>query len=220
MKKPAWSFSALNNFETCPKKFWHLRIQKDYKEVEGEALLYGKRVHKALEKYVGQGKPLPKEFEHLEKHVKAFAEAPVQKHVEMQLAIDSDFQPTDWFSKTTWCRAMLDLVLMGKKHALIVDYKTGKMKDDGFTQLKLGAAVLLVHYPMVETVETAYLWTQHNGQTTRETFSRDEITEIWNEILPRVNRFETAHKTDDFPARPSGLCRRHCIIESCPHHGG
>jgi len=220
MKKPAWSFSALNNFETCPKKFWHLRIKKDYKEVEGEALLYGKRVHKALELYVAKGKPLPQEFEHLEKYVKSFASVPAEKLTELQLAISEEFVPVDWFDRSTWCRAMLDLVILGNTHALLVDYKTGKIKDDGFTQLKLAAALLLVHYPQIQTVDVAYLWTQHQGKTTRERYTRDQITEIWNELLPRVIAFEDAHKRDEFPARPSGLCRRHCPIESCPHHGG
>ena len=44
----AWSYSRLKNFESCPKRHWHLDIQKDIKEEEGEALLWGNVVHKAL----------------------------------------------------------------------------------------------------------------------------------------------------------------------------
>lgn len=216
----AWSFSALNNFETCPKKYHHLSIEKDYKEVEGEALQYGKRVHKALELLVGRGTPLPKDLEHMMPYVERFIAFPGVKKVEQQLAITKDFKVTDWRDwKGAWCRAVIDLALMGTYSAVLIDYKTGKMKDDGFTQLKLAAAVLMLHDPKLKIIEVAYLWTQHDGVMTKETYTREQVTEIWNELLPRVNRFQHAFRMTEYPPRPSGLCRKHCIITGCPHHG-
>lgn len=216
----AWSFSALNNYETCPKKYWHLAIERDVKEEEGEALVYGKKVHRALEMLIKKGTPLPNELSHMLPYVQKFVDFKGTKLAEQQLALDIDFQPSDWKDwDKTWVRAMLDLAIVGETHALLVDYKTGKMKDDGFTQLKLAAAIFMAHRPQIMSVEVAYLWTQHKGKTTTEVFTREQITQIWNELLPRVNGFQKAFRDTNYPARPSGLCKRYCPVTQCPHNG-
>ena len=215
----ATSFSALNNFETCPKKFWHLRVQKDVKEAEGEALRYGKKVHKALEVYVGKGKALPMEYRHMAEYVEQFKLFPGTKHVELEMAITQEYKPTGWFDKDVWIRAKLDLVILGDRKAALIDYKTGKMKDDGFTQLKLAAAMLMIFFKQIESVNMAYLWTEHDGVMTTQTFHRDDFVEVWNELMPRLNHFEAAHVEGSFPANPSGLCKKHCPVTKCPHNG-
>jgi len=58
-----WSYSSLGLFQQCPRKYYHLRVAKDIKEPETEAILYGKRVHEAAEFYIGKGTPLPPPFE-------------------------------------------------------------------------------------------------------------------------------------------------------------
>ena len=221
-KQKSWSFSQLNNYETCPKKYWHLAVNKDYKEIEGEAILYGKRVHKAFELFVKSDKPLPQDLSHMQKYIQKFADFPGTKLVEQQLCITKDYEPTHWKDWTGgWCRAIIDLALVGDKSALLVDYKTGKMKDDGFTQLKLATALFMIHNPKVESVNVAYLWTEAGGVTTEpeRPFGRDDISGLWNDILPRVNKFQRAFESTEYPPKPSGLCRKWCIIESCPHHG-
>ena len=55
MGKPSWSFSSLKLFDQCPKKYYHLRVAKDYREVESEAMLYGNEFHRAAENYVSGG---------------------------------------------------------------------------------------------------------------------------------------------------------------------
>jgi len=49
MKPLAWSHSALNDYLTCPKQFFHKRVAKDCREEQGEAALWGDRVHKFFE---------------------------------------------------------------------------------------------------------------------------------------------------------------------------
>ena len=60
-----WSFSKIKSFEQCPKKFYHLKVAKDYKEPETEAMLYGTAVHEAAEEYIRDGKPLPPEYDYI-----------------------------------------------------------------------------------------------------------------------------------------------------------
>jgi len=44
----AWSYSKLKNFEVCPKRHYNVDVIKSFKEEEGEALVWGNMVHKAL----------------------------------------------------------------------------------------------------------------------------------------------------------------------------
>ena len=94
----SWSYSRLKNFESCPKRHWHLDIKKDIKEEEGEALLWGNAVHKALADRVAHGSPLPKPMAEYEKWAERIMTG--SNHtvlVEQKLAITKDFSATSWF---------------------------------------------------------------------------------------------------------------------------
>jgi hypothetical protein len=55
MGKPAWSFSSIKTFDQCPKKYYHIKVAKDYEEdFNTEAILYGNEFHKAAEEYIGE----------------------------------------------------------------------------------------------------------------------------------------------------------------------
>ena len=218
-KQTAWSFSRLNNYETCPKKFWHTSVRKDVTEAEGEAMVYGKLVQKALEKRVGKGTSLPLNLQHLERYAKLLADSEGEKFTEQQLAIDNMFNPCDWFGKQTWCRAILDLAIVKGSHAIVIDYKTGKIKDD-FTQLKLAGVLLMLHKPEIQTIELCYLWTKDKKLTRADNLlRREDIKQVISDLMPRIKKYEAAHRTESFPARPGFLCKRYCPVESCPYHG-
>ena len=218
-RKTAWSYSRLTNFETCPKKFYHLNVAKDVKEKEGEQIRYGKLVHKALEERVGKGKKLPMQLMYLEPYAAMLADSKGEKLTEQQLCIDANFKPVDWFSKQAWCRAIIDLAVVNDRNAVIVDYKTGKIKDD-FTQLRLAAAMLMLHDANVHKVEVCYLWTKEKQLTKGEVpVRRSDIKEVIMELAPRLKNYEKAHRIESFPARPGYLCKKYCPVVACPHHG-
>lgn len=218
-RRIAWSYSRLNNFETCPKKFWHQSVAKDVFEAEGEAMRYGKLVHKALELRIGKNKPLPLNLRHLERYAKTLSNAKGDKLTEQQLAIDANFEPCDWFSKDTWCRAIIDLAIVKPPHAVVFDYKTGKISDD-FTQLRLAGVMLMLHMPEIQTVALSYLWTKEKKITSYErSLTREDIKTVVIEFMPRLKKYEKAHRTESFPARPGYLCKKYCPVVACPYHG-
>lgn len=218
-KQTAWSFSRLNSYELCPKKFWHLSVRKDVQDTEGEAMRYGKLVHKALELRISKSKPLPLNLRFLEKYAALLEKAKGEKLTEQQLAVDNNFEPCDWFSKATWCRAIIDLAIVRPPHAVVFDYKTGKISDD-FTQLRLAGVLLMLHMPEIQTVELAYLWTKDKKITRYErTLTRDDIKTVVLELMPRIKMYERAHRMESFPARPGFLCKKFCPVVACPHHG-
>ena len=217
----AWSFSALSSFETCPKQFWHFRIKRDVKDVGGDASKFGEHVHSTAKLYLtGKLKKLPLDLTYM---TPIFDKYKAHKFDELmceqQLAINADFEPTGWFDKDVYCRAIIDAAFVKDSVALLVDWKTGRMKDDNdATQLRLSAVLFMIHSPDVQAVVMRYVWLAHKGKETSFKMTRSDIPAVWNALAPRLKRYQEAHKRDDFPANPSGLCRKHCPVLSCPHN--
>ena len=104
-------------------------------------------------------------------------------------------------------------------HAVVLDYKTGKITDD-FTQLRLAGVLLMLHTPEIQTVDLAYLWTKDKKLTKYERpLTRDDIKSVVLELMPRLKKYEKAHRTENFPARPGFLCKKYCPVVGCPYHG-
>jgi hypothetical protein len=213
----AWSYSRLNNFETCPKQFYHLNVAKDVKQVQSDAMRYGSEVHKAIELRIAKGKDLPLHLKHLEPIVAKFANVKADVLVEQQLALNVNMAPTGWFDTDVWCRAIIDYAAVNGDHALVVDWKTGKMSDD-FTQQKVAAAIFLMFFPNVNTVDMMYYWLKDKKHTV-ETLHREDIKHVWTRLQKRIQKYTRAHTENEFPARPSGLCKKFCPVTACPHHG-
>lgn len=214
MKKTAWSFSALDMFEKCAKKFYHLKVAKDVKEPDNQWQADGKFIHEALFKRVIDGVPLPVQLRHMEGIAQRFADAPGEKHGEMRLALNDKFEPRDFFAKDVWVRAVLDLLIIRDGHAVLVDWKTGKRKDR-FDQLKLSAAVLSRFMPEIESFKLAFVWLKDNEVSSLD-IRKDELKQVWLDFMPRAAAIDEAKKTTNFPADPTPLCG-YCPVTDCPH---
>jgi PD-(D/E)XK nuclease superfamily protein len=215
MAKPfAWSFSALTRYENCPKQYFHLNVAKDFKDEDSEWAADGKIIHDGLYGRVVKGKPLPLPIRHMEPMAAKFANAEGEKHGEMKLALNRKFEPVDFFAPDVWVRSVVDLLIIRENKGIIVDWKTGKVKDD-FTQLMLTAGVLSRYMPELDIFEMVYVWTK-SREVTRKNITLSRLTEMWNGLLPRVGKIEDSIRTTTFPARESGLCR-YCPVRTCPH---
>lgn len=216
MSKPfAWSYSALTTFESCPKKYYHLNVAKDIKDGDNEWSGEGKQIHDALYKRIIKGTPLPLEFRHLEKIAKKFADTPGKKHGEIKQALTREFEPAGFFDDGVYIRSIIDLLIVRDNKALVIDWKTGKVKDD-FTQLSMSAAVLSQYMPEIEQFTIMYVWLKAN-KVSPMTFTREQLRGVWPDLIRRATAIEEARKTTSFPAKPSGLCRGWCPVHTCPH---
>jgi hypothetical protein len=137
--------------------------------------------------------------------------------VEQKLAINKEFGPESWFSDKAWYRGIGDVIKIVGPVALIVDYKTGKILEDG-VQLALMAACTFAHHPEVKKVRSEFIWLKEDA-TTRADFTREGMADIWRNVWPRVEALEHAHNTMTYPAKPGPLCKRWCPVNVCPHHG-
>lgn len=221
-KRFAWSWSRLKNYRVCPKRNYHVDIAKDFKEEEGEQLIWGNQVHDAMAKRCGKGTPLPLTMQHYEawaSQVDVLKNAGLAVQVEQKLAIAADFKPTSFFDNRTWFRCVADVLIVAPKSkvAITYDWKTGKVSPE-FEQLKLSSAVIFAHYPEVERVRTAYAWLGFDDKTVEE-YRREDMVPMWNDLWPEIKAMEQAFFSLTYPPKPSRICRRYCPVTSCPHHG-
>lgn len=216
-KKFSFSYSKLKNWRTCPKRYYLIDILRKYKEPEGPALKWGNDVHKAFAARIGAGKAFPEDMAEFEEAAARLCSVKGEIMVEQQLAIREDLSPCEWFAKDAWFRSIADFLAVNGAVALAIDYKTGKIVEDS-EQLALMAECVFSHYPAVQAVRTEFWWLKDDAATTNN-YYRNNRKETWSRVFPEVTTLKQAHDTLDFPAKPSGLCRKHCVVTECPFHG-
>lgn len=217
-KQWAWSYSKLKNYETCPKRHWHCDIAKDVKDEESEHITYGNMVHKALADAIAGKAELPQPYKHWQPWVdRITSDGKGTILVEQQLAITKDLTATEWFGRDAWYRGIADVIKIVGPVAVVLDWKTGKISEDG-VQLALMAQCVFAHHPIVQKIRTEFVWLKEDA-TTRADFTREDMVGVWTGLLPRVALLEKASVEVSYPPKPGYLCKRYCPVEACPHHG-
>lgn len=213
----SWSFSRLKNFETCPLKYQQVDLLKAFKEPKSKELDWGDFVHKSFAATLLGKMTLPAELIMYSKWIDNVHKLPGDLYVEQKYAINKDFKPVGYFDDDVWYRGIGDAVKIYHNRGAIIDWKTGAIKPDS-VQLMLMAQCLFSHFPQLEVVHTAFVWLKEDA-TTPETFTKQDIADSWLGLYDRVNSLENATKTNTFPPKPSGLCRKHCPVTTCQFHG-
>jgi len=211
------SFSRLSTFEQCPAQFDYLYVSKRVQSTSNEAADYGDRVHKLLEAYgrcaTDDERALMRGTASLEGKqtldswagmVDKILARSGDKLFEHQMAVNADLRPTGWFDKDVWIRSIADVLVIDGSTAYCLDYKTGKVKDNP-TQLQLFAAMVMWHYPEVQTVKTSFIWLRFN-ELTNVTYERRFLAPLWNALSPRFYAVQETIDLGVFKTKPSGLC--------------
>jgi hypothetical protein len=206
----AWSYSALTAYETCPRRYELTRVSKKVVEPQTEATLWGNQVHKALELFAKGEKPLPPDLAAYERYVRKIQSYEGKRVVEERIALDKNFRPTKWMAKDVWVRGIIDIGVVGSEKAYLLDWKTGKRKPDS-DQLMLFAALAFAIYPWIEKVTTGFIWLK-SGEFDKEVFTRDQLPEIWNVFMPRLQRLAISYEDNKWTPKPSGLCKNWCPV--------
>jgi hypothetical protein len=213
---PTWSYSSIKTFDQCPKKYFHLKVVKDVKDEPGEAADYGTAVHEAAELFITQGTPIPEKFAFMRPIVEPLAKKQGTKYAEIKLGVTSDMQPRDFFAKDVWYRGIADLLIVNGDKAWLVDYKTGKnAKYADIKQLDLLAGAIFVHFPKVETINSALLYVV-SQEMPRKIHHRQHLLTYMGVFDTQLDRLEAAMDNGVWNPNPSGLCSW-CPVESCEH---
>ena len=220
--KPTWSFSSIKTFDQCPKKYYHLKVAKDYKEdFDTQPILYGNEFHKAAEEYIGQAVTLDPRFEFARPVLDKLNNMKGEKLCEYRMGLTADLEPCGFFDKDVWWRGVSDLTILNRETgvAKVIDYKTGKSaKYAEKGQLELMALATFKHFPEIKVVKGGLLFVVCNAFI-KDTYTIENEATLWQKWLGEYGKMEQAYEVDTWNPRPSGLCRAHCIVLECPHNG-
>ena len=213
-----WSFSGLKDFVNCPRQFYEIKIAQNYTKRVSEQMTYGTAVHKALEDYVRDGSPLPKNYEQYKKYVDPLMQVAGRRYAEYQMALDQNKRPCAFDAAEYWVRGIADLVIVDDDRAFIVDYKTGSARNPDPNQLKLMALMAYAHFSNVNTIKASLMFVAHNTLVFEE-YKREDQQKLWATFEPDLNRLQMAYANNMWPENPGFLCRRWCPVTTCRFNG-
>jgi PD-(D/E)XK nuclease superfamily len=221
---PAWSYSSITLFDQCPKKYYHLRVAKDIKEPESEAMLYGTAVHTAAENFMRDGTPIPAKYNFMVPLLEKLKSIPGEKHCELKMGlkkVDGRLVACGFFDKEVWYRGVADLIIINKEkaEARVIDYKTGKSAKYADTkQLALMAACVFTHFPEVKTVKSGLLFVV-SDEFVKADYKAETGFNIFSELDDVLVARETAYQTGVFNPKRNFTCKAWCSVMDCAHNG-
>ncbi len=218
----AWSYSRYVVYTKCAFLAKIKHILKLGEGPKGPALLRGSKIHKEAEQYAsGILKKRPAsldrffaEFKHLRK-IRKYLE------VEQQLAVTKDWVVCGWFAKApdkpAWLRVVIDVMYVDGDTLVIIDHKTGKIREENMTQLDLYAVVGFIHFPEVAKV-CAQFWYLDQGEIKERTYTRAaalKLRKVWVKNTRKMlsdktfksNPSETNCKWCPFTKAKGGPCK-------------
>lgn len=227
----AWSFSAVDNFHTCGRKYYHQNIIKDVSD-DTTYRSEGQKIHELMEQRLMHGRALPKHLQHWDRWVDELLDdcdrTQIVLQAEQKLAFTEGFDKCTYFDrkKTVWCRTVVDVLKIKDDRAIVWDWKTGRVKPDT-DQLLLCSTAVFVHHPEVKEIDAALIFLKEdtgphiprNNCTHEIRVKRTDLQPFWQRYIHKVNALERAVRTNEWNATPSGLCRNYCAVRSCPHNG-
>lgn len=205
----SWSYSKFSCYKLCPFQFKCRYIDK-IKEPPSPHLTRGIKVHEEAENFLkGVWDDVPKSCEKLKKEFKIirdkgylaeeewgftedwdvvpFKSAEAKKPKSLRMKVDAQGFPTDRIAK-------------------IIDFKTGKVRDNYQDQVELYTVAMFTHYD-VDTVLTE-LWYLDHGYITPEV---EYHVDDYDKLVKKWKRKITPMYNDNiFAPNPNPLCKNYC----------
>jgi hypothetical protein len=213
--KHKWSFSALKNFKGCSRRYHAVYVLKLYPHKDTEATLYGKEVHKAMEDYIRDGKPLPNGLGKFKQTADWVRSRPGTVHCEYEMGLDVDKQPTEFSADNVWVRGIADVLVVDGKEAFCLDWKTGSAKYPDKDQLELMALMTFAHFPEVEVVKGSLVFLHHD-KLVKGKYLRSDMDNLWKRWDRFTDVLDRAYELDKWYPNPTPLCR-FCPYEFCEY---
>jgi hypothetical protein len=216
-----FSYSLIQQFLTCPRQYYEMKVAKNYKDTPNEKTIYGRAVHKAIEDYIKTDTKMPSNYGEFAKTVdKVRAVLPDNKgDAEVRLAVDGEMNPVPYFDPSVVMRGIIDFLVIEKDVAWMVDWKLGNEFYADHKQLDMLALLIFYCYPQIKLVKSFLMFLPNNHFLPNADRERNDIPAIWEKFSTPLTRMAFAHKTGQWPENPSGLCRKHCPVLSCQYNG-
>ena len=215
-----YSFSAMNTYVQCPKKYKYSRIDKiDPGPRDMTALLKGGAIHDILEKYPEKStyKLAPKYQGIADKFIESDLG---QKYLgteavqELKFGLTKDLKECSFNDKSALFRGAVDYLAVIDGVLNICDWKTGKYRDEGYqdyNQLIFYAVYFFLKYPEVDKIRISFIYIEHELENA-VILIRDNLKTYLKELLGIIQNIEA---DQEFQKKPSRLCdwcefQKHC----------
>lgn len=213
---PAWSYSRLKTFETCPYQLWLKAGEKrSTAHMDSKAADRGTMIHTACEKFVDGTGDFIKEmakFADYFKDLKVKYEAGTVI-LEEDWGFDKDWQPTGYFDDNIWCRMKLDnLIWMNedKTRVKATDYKSGKKFGNEVAHNQQGQIYVLgsfLRYPEVEMVDIEFVYLDHGITSSPKSYTREKAMKF---LKPWTDRANALTDATEFKPKPNKINCKWC----------
>jgi hypothetical protein len=217
----AWSWTALEGTEICPRRYYVTKVSKLVSEPPSEEVMRGRSVHEQLAAAVQGDAAPPEEFAWTASLIGQLRKMPYVK-AEKPLTLTDDFRPVGKWANDVRLRTTFDAIAISGSKAVILDWKTGKRKG-GSKQLDvMAAALLLSDQERIEEVHASFVWLKDKAVdsiTMRQPDAVRFITELRRDRLPALKVYDGRPKWQDVPAIKSWACR-FCVFYECEFHNG
>lgn len=210
-----FSHSSLKDFEGCARRYYEVKVAKNYPFTDTDATIYGKEVHQAIEDYIRGGREIPAKFAQFRPVVDALLKKPGRKYPEYEMALTKDLMPCDWQAPDAWARGIADIVIIDDDNltAWVGDWKTGNNRYPDRDQLVLMSLLTFAHFPHIRKVNSALLFLVKHDMVKMQML-REQADAAWEKYRERVARMEAAYAANTWNPTPTPLCRW-CVVRSC-----
>ena len=161
-----FSPSNRSTFMQCPRKFQAQSITKEIKWQATQQKSRGTLIHNCMERALQKGYddvsswPEGMDMDFVKRSVDAartaITQSGVELYIEHELTVTDRWAQTCWWDDDAFLRAKADaLILVPQRHALLLDFKSGKVYDRDAFQLRVEAFLTHLIYK-VPTVSYSY----------------------------------------------------------------
>ena len=214
-----WSFSSLDSFLDCPRRYHEEKVLKTVVQIETEAQRAGIEVHKAFENRLLLGPvdgALPAKYAQHEGYMQGIEAGPGTVKTERKYGITIKLKPCGFYDNEVWHRGIIDVQKSRPDGTgRIVDFKNGK-KHNKVRQLHLFSL-----YGFIEghsQMQSEFYWTQDRS-TSPITLPASHAPVILSSLVPDLTQYKEAWRDNVWPPRRSGLCANYCPVVGCEFHG-
>ena len=216
------SHTALSCYATCPRQFYHKYVAKDAVREETPALRHGREVHDAIKEAFDRSAPhhAPESARKLVKHI--LAQGGFQS--EWKIGATAEGAPCAFAAPGVYFRGIPDVVLVKGDEAVILDWKTGKVREDP-SEIEGFACLVKAHMPFITQMSGFYVRLKSGELGAKHKL---DWRKRWSTIQSDIASIRAAvgkaclpnlAEKNIWPMKPNGLCKNHCSALKCPNNG-
>ena len=204
------SYSSISNWLLCPRKFKEINVEYNFRDASF-ATAKGTDVHKKLEEYVnGKASEYPLDYKHplLDTLRTMYAQQkgkPYTIQTESMFAVDINGNPVGYKDDNAVLRGKIDLLITSPAEVLVVDYKTGKRRDNTLQASCYGVLTQGLAGGKPVSAVFDYLDKGRDEPIKVDKAMRDHVYDLIRDI----------NNCREFPERPNNLCAW-CAVATCP----